>query len=82
VTKICIQNEQACPLPSESQLCNFSKWPTWHTIPLFYKTFITVLYMFRATSCSGRPLTESDHTRYCINTIWLPDDEQDVAWNM
>ena len=30
-----------------------SKWPTWRTIPLFYNTFITVLYMFRATSCSS-----------------------------
>ena len=28
---------------------NFSKWPTWRTITLFYNTFITVLYMFRAT---------------------------------
>ena len=25
--------------------------------------------------CSGRPLTESDDTRYCINTIQPPDDE-------
>ena len=29
------------------------KWPTWRTITLFYSTFITVLYMFRATSCSS-----------------------------
>ena len=77
----------------------------------FYNTFITVLYMFRATSCSssggqiiliqhlvlslsvraeqfslnlctGRPLTESDDTRCCINTIRPPDDEHDVARNM
>ena len=32
---------------------NFSKWPTWRTIALFYNTFITVLYMFRATSWSS-----------------------------
>ena len=32
-------------------LCKFSKWPTWRTINLFYNRFITVLYMFRATSC-------------------------------
>jgi len=32
--------------------------------------------------CTGRPLTESDDTRCCINTIWSPDDEQDVARNM
>ena len=72
---------------------------------LFYNTLITVLYTFRATSCSssggqivliqhlvsslsvsgrpkGRPLTESDDTRCCINTIWPPDDEHDVARNM
>ena len=30
---------------------NSCKWPTWSTIILFYKIFITVLYMFRATSC-------------------------------
>ena len=29
------------------------KWPTWWTIILFYNTFITVLYMFRATWCSS-----------------------------
>ena len=32
---------------------NFSKWPTGRTILLFYNTFITVIYMFRATSCSS-----------------------------
>ena len=32
---------------------NFSKWPTWRIILLFYNTFITVLYMFRATPCSS-----------------------------
>ena len=32
---------------------NFSKWPTRRTILLFYNTFITVLYMFPATSCSS-----------------------------
>jgi hypothetical protein len=25
--------------------------------------------------CTGRPLTESDDTRCCINTIQPPDDE-------
>jgi len=25
------------------------------------------------------PLTDSDDTRCCISTIWLPDDEHDVA---
>jgi hypothetical protein len=32
---------------------DFGKWPTWRTILLFYNTFITVLYMFRATLCSS-----------------------------
>ena len=32
---------------------NFIKWPTWRTIILFHDTFITVLYMFRATSYSS-----------------------------
>ena len=26
--------------------------------------------------CTRRPLTESDDTRFCINTIEPPDDEQ------
>ena len=25
--------------------------------------------------CTGQPLTDSDDTRYCINTIYTPDDE-------
>jgi len=32
---------------------NFSKWPYLRTITLFYNTFITVLYVFRASSCSS-----------------------------
>jgi len=32
---------------------NSGKWPTWRTIPLFYNTFITILYMFQATLCSS-----------------------------
>ena len=65
-----------------------------HTLALFYNMFITVLYMFRATFCSSSggqivliqhlvwPLTESDDTRCCINTIWPSGDEQYVARNM
>ena len=42
------------PKSHDITLCfNFSKWPTWRTILLFYNTFIKVLYMFRATSCSS-----------------------------
>jgi hypothetical protein len=29
------------------------KWPTWHIIALFYNMFITVVYVFRTTSCSS-----------------------------
>jgi hypothetical protein len=32
---------------------NLSKGLAWHTNSLFYNKFITVLYMFRATSCSS-----------------------------
>jgi len=32
--------------------------------------------------CTGRSLTESDDTRCYINTIWPPEDEQDIARNM
>jgi len=31
---------------------------------------------------TGRSLTESNDTRCCINTIWPPEDEQDIARNM
>ena len=31
---------------------------------------------------TGRPLTEIDDTRCCINKILPPDDELDVARNM
>jgi hypothetical protein len=32
--------------------------------------------------CTGRSLTESDDTRCCIDAIWPPEDEQDIARNM
>jgi hypothetical protein len=32
--------------------------------------------------CTGQSLTESDDTRCRINTIWPPEDEQDIARNM
>jgi len=34
------------------QCLNFGRWPTWRTI-LLYNTFISVLYMFRANTCSS-----------------------------
>jgi hypothetical protein len=59
-----------------------------------FNTFITIQYMYIAISCSfsgGQivliqhlvsSLTESDDTRSCINTIWPPEDEQNIAQNM
>jgi hypothetical protein len=38
--------------------------------------------LFFLNLCTGRSLTESDDTRCCINTIWPPEDEQDIARNM
>jgi len=29
-----------------------------------------------------QPLTQTNHTRWCINTIWSPDDEHRDARNM
>ena len=79
-----------------SELVNFDFVNDQLDTQVFYDTFITVLYMFRTTSCSssggqiiliqhlvsslsvsgrvvnrctGPPLTESDDTRCCINTI-------------
>jgi hypothetical protein len=32
--------------------------------------------------CTGRSLAESDDTRCYINTIWPPEDEQDIVRNI
>jgi hypothetical protein len=32
--------------------------------------------------CTRRSLNDSDDTRCCINTIWPPEDEQDIVRNM
>jgi hypothetical protein len=37
---------------------------------------------FSLNLCTRKSLTESDDTRCWINTIWSPEDEQDIAWNM
>jgi hypothetical protein len=42
-----------------------------------FNSFITIIHMYLF-----RPLTDSDDTTCCINTIWLPEDEQDIARNM
>ena len=31
---------------------------------------------------TGRSLTESDDTKCCIDAIWPPEDEQDIARNI
>ena len=42
-----------CLLWQDTHTNDFSKWPNWRTILLFYNRFIKVLYMFRAKSCSS-----------------------------
>jgi hypothetical protein len=37
---------------------------------------------FFLNQCTGRSLTENDDTRCCIDIIWSPEDEQDIARNM
>ena len=61
---------------------------------LYFSTFITFLYMFRALLCSslgGQIIfvqhlvsspKESDDTRCCTNTICPPKDEHNSARNM
>jgi hypothetical protein len=46
------------------------KWPTWRTI-LFY-AFISILYMFRATSCSssGESIVSIEHLVYVTLCRW------------
>ena len=46
------------------------KWPTWRTV-LFY-VFISILYMFRATSCSssGEPIVSIQHLVYVALYLW------------
>ena len=57
---------------------NISKWPTWRTILLFYNTFITVLYMFRATSCSssGGQILLIQHLVSSLSVSGLPVHRQ------
>jgi len=37
--------------------------------------WIVLMQHLMAVRCTGRPLTEGDDTRCCINTIQPPDDE-------
>jgi len=36
----------------------------------------------RPVHATGRSLTDSENTSCCINTIWPPEDEQDISRNM
>ena len=56
-------------------IVTLSKRPFGVQVEKELKEFLLDLY-------TGRPLTESDYTRCCINKILPPDDEQDVARNM
>jgi hypothetical protein len=56
-----------------SGIVTVSEWPSGAQVE---KKF------FFLNLCTGRSLTESDDTRCCINTIWRPEDEQDIARNM
>jgi len=42
----------------------------------------SVRRLFFLNLCTRRLLIESDNTRCCVNTIWPPEDEQDIARNM
>ena len=50
-----------------SGIVNLSKWPSGAQVEKELQ--------FSLSLCTGRPLTDSDDTRCCINTIQPPDDE-------
>ena len=55
-------------IDAASGIVTLSKWP--------YGTQVD--RQFSLNLCTGRPLTDSDDTRFCINTIQPPDDEHIV----
>jgi len=57
-----------------SGVVTVSKWP--------YGAQVEKEGQFFLNLCTGRSLTESDDTRWCINTIRPPKDEQDISRNM
>ena len=57
----------------ESDIVALSKWPSGAQVER---------ELFFLNLCTGRSLTESDDTRCCINTIWPPEDKQDIARSM
>ena len=72
------------------------KWPSGAEVEMYHTGLLTACeqeqmllltscqqtFMTHLNLCTGRPPTESDYTRCCINTILPPDDEHDVARNM
>jgi len=57
-----------------SGIVTLSKWPSGAQVENELQFFLNL--------CTGRSLTESDDTRWCINTMWPPDDDQDIARDM
>jgi len=57
-----------------SGIVTVSKWPSGSQVEKELQFFLNL--------CTGRSLTDSDDTKCCINTIWPPEDEQDVARNV
>jgi len=49
---------------------NLGKWPTWRSI--LFHVFISILYMFRATSCSssGESIVSTQHLAYVTLCRW------------
>jgi len=43
---------------------------------------MTAWYAGHMTGHTKQSLTRTNHTRWCINTIWSPDDENYDVWNM
>ena len=54
-------------IDAASGIVTLSKWPSGVQVERELE--------FSRNLCTGRPLTENDDTRCCINTIQPPDDE-------
>ena len=66
-------------IDAESGIVTPSKWPTGAHVEreaaLWYRSYHVSESSFPLNMCTGRPLTGSDDTRCCINTVQPPDDE-------
>ena len=56
-------------IDAASGIVTLSKWPSGTQVERDLERVLS------QNLCTGRPLTESDDTRCCINTIQPPDDE-------